>query len=95
VAVESSEQRKEEDNAKEQFEQERLRFIKERQRREEQLAAMEKALRRAEEDRKKEAVAQAKLRSLGVCVAGFRWVKQSGGYRCAGGSHYVSDSQLR
>jgi hypothetical protein len=31
---------------------------------------------------------------MGVCVAGFTWIKQSGGYRCAGGSHWVDYSQL-
>lgn len=46
------------------------------------------------ERRKKEQVVQQKLRDLGVCCAGFRWIKQSGGYRCAGGSHFVDDSQL-
>lgn len=47
-----------------------------------------------EERRKKEQLAQSRLRQMGVCVAGFQWIKQVGGYRCAGGSHWVSDSQL-
>ncbi len=47
-----------------------------------------------EERRKKEELAQNKLREMGVCVAGFRWIKQGGGYRCAGGTHWVNDSQL-
>jgi hypothetical protein len=34
------------------------------------------------------------LRQMGVCVAGFRWIKQASGYRCAGGTHYISNSQL-
>ncbi|KAF5346146.1 hypothetical protein D9758_009987 [Tetrapyrgos nigripes] len=64
---------------------------RERERREAEL----KARREAEEKaRKKEAQAQQKLRSMGVCVAGFRWIKSHGGYRCAGGSHFVSDAQL-
>lgn len=46
------------------------------------------------ERRKKEEQAQKKLREMGVCVAGFRWIKQSGGYGCAGGAHFVSDGQL-
>jgi hypothetical protein len=51
--------------------------------------------RKAEEDaRKKEAKAQQKLKTMGVCCMGFRWIKQSGGYRCAGGSHFVSDQEL-
>ena len=54
------------------------------------LAEME----RAREKQKKEQQVQAKLRHMGVCVAGFQWIKQSGGYRCAGGSHWVDDAQL-
>lgn len=53
--------------------------------------------RRMEEEKKrrqKEALAQSKLRQMGVCSMGFKWIKQSGGYRCAGGSHWVDDSQL-
>jgi hypothetical protein len=38
--------------------------------------------------------AQVKLRKMGVCPVGYRWIKQSGGYRCAGGSHWVDDSRL-
>ena len=52
-------------------------------------ARVENARRVAEEERKQE-----KLRQMGVCVAGFRWIKQAGGYRCAGGSHFVGDRQL-
>ena len=48
----------------------------------------------AEKREKAEEVAQTKLREMGVCVQGFRWIKQPGGYRCAGGSHWVSDGQL-
>lgn len=84
----------EEDEVKRQLEQERLRRESERRRREEELARLERKRRVAEEERRKEAEAQRKLRTLGVCVAGFRWIKQAGGYRCAGGSHYVSDAQL-
>jgi len=64
-------------------------------------AAQEKALaawreKQQEEERRKreEAKVQQKLRQMGVCVAGFQWIKQSGGYRCAGGSHFISDAQL-
>ena len=77
----------EEDEAKRRFEQERLQREFERRRRQEELARLER-------ERKKEEAAQKKLRTMGVCVMGFRWIKQAGGYRCAGGSHYVSDAQL-
>lgn len=49
---------------------------------------------RAAEQKKKEAAAQEKLRKIGVCCAGFQWIRQSSGYRCAGGSHFVSHGQL-
>jgi hypothetical protein len=38
--------------------------------------------------------AQMKLRQMGVCPVGYRWIKQSSGYRCAGGSHWVDNSSL-
>jgi hypothetical protein len=51
---------------------------------------------RVEEERKRkeEVKAQTKLRQMGVCPVGFRWIKQSTGYRCAGGSHFVSNAEL-
>jgi hypothetical protein len=82
------------DEAKRKWEEARLKELKHREelaRREAALAAKRKE---EEERRKKEQLAQAKLRTMGVCVAGFQWIKQSGGYRCAGGSHYVSDAAL-
>jgi DNA repair exonuclease SbcCD ATPase subunit len=36
-----------------------------------------------------------KLRRHSRCIQGFEWRKVSGGYRCAGGTHYVSDAELR
>jgi hypothetical protein len=47
-----------------------------------------------DEARKKDVEAQRKLKTMGVCPAGFRWTKQSGGYRCAGGFHFVTDREL-
>jgi hypothetical protein len=37
---------------------------------------------------------QQKLMNLGVCGQNYPWIKQSSGYRCAGGSHFISDSEL-
>lgn len=37
---------------------------------------------------------QARLQKIGLCPAGFTWVKVGGGYRCTGGSHFVTDAQL-
>ncbi|KAA1473256.1 P-loop containing nucleoside triphosphate hydrolase protein [Dentipellis sp. KUC8613] len=63
----------------------------ERMRREAELAARRQ---REEHERRREALAQEKLRNMGVCVAGFQWIKTGGGYYCAGGSHFISDAQL-
>jgi ATPase family associated with various cellular activities (AAA) len=54
------------------------------------------ALRReAEAKRKREEVqVQAKIRRMGVCVQGFQWIKQRHGYRCAGGTHFLSNAVL-
>ncbi|KAF2085428.1 P-loop containing nucleoside triphosphate hydrolase protein [Saccharata proteae CBS 121410] len=68
-----------------------LKAKKERERREEELR---RAREETERKRKEEARVQQKLRMMGVCCRGFRWIKQSQGYRCAGGFHYVSNDQL-
>ncbi|KAF8523920.1 P-loop containing nucleoside triphosphate hydrolase protein [Hysterangium stoloniferum] len=44
--------------------------------------------------REEEARIQSKLREMGVCPVGFRWIKQPSGYRCAGGGHFTSNEQL-
>ena len=64
-------------------EAERVRLEGERER----LRQQQEALRRERE-------AQRKLRVIGVCVAGFNWIKQPGGYRCCAGGHWVSDAQI-
>ncbi|OAL25146.1 hypothetical protein AYO22_05023 [Fonsecaea multimorphosa] len=75
-------------------EEERLQQLDIKRRKREKEETLRR-IKEAEEARKKcEAEAQKKLKMMGVCVAGFRWVKQNGGYRCAGGSHFVTDSQL-
>lgn len=59
-------------------------------------AAAEREARRREEEKRRneEAKVQAKIREMGVCVAGFRWIKQAGGYRCAGGFHFIDNATL-
>lgn len=50
---------------------------------------------KAEENKKKEeARKQEKLRIMGICPAGYRWIKQPGGYKCSAAGHFVSDAQL-
>ncbi|KAF2837532.1 P-loop containing nucleoside triphosphate hydrolase protein [Patellaria atrata CBS 101060] len=82
------------DEAKRRHEQERLKWLKIREVYE---AEVEELKRRKEEEmrrREREERAQRRLRDLGICPAGFRWVKQAGGYRCSAGGHFVDDAAL-
>lgn len=82
------------DELRRRLEEQRIRELEARARRERLQRELEARKQREIEKRKHEAHAQQKLRSMGVCVAGYQWTKQSSGYRCAGGSHFVSDAQL-
>ncbi|TMW56633.1 hypothetical protein Poli38472_006643 [Pythium oligandrum] len=42
----------------------------------------------------KERAMQTKLRKLCLCPAGFQWHRCGGGWRCGGGSHFVSNEEL-
>ena len=78
-------------------EREKARLKEQATRRAREKAAAELQAKRDEEKRQREqeAKAQQKLRELGVCPVGFRWIKMGNeGYRCAGGGHFVSASQL-
>ena len=46
-----------------------------------------------ERQRQKEAIME-RVAMIGRCVAGFEWRRQGSGYRCMGGSHFVSDSMI-
>lgn len=52
-------------------------------------------VKKEEEERKLKAKMQQKLLASGLCPAGYHWIPQCGGFRCAGGSHFVSDELLR
>jgi ATPase family associated with various cellular activities (AAA) len=80
--------------SKRRHEEARLKRELERREREAELAEIERKRKEKEAEKKREALAQKKLRDLGVCPVGYRWIKQMQGYRCAGGSHFVSDTQL-
>lgn len=59
--------------------------------------AREKIVKRLLEEearRKREAEMRRRLQVSGVCPMGYEWIKQAGGFRCAGGSHFMSDGQL-
>ncbi|KAG2151640.1 P-loop containing nucleoside triphosphate hydrolase protein [Suillus bovinus] len=72
----------------------RIRELEAKAARENTLAALKKQQEEEVRRRREEAQVQQKLREMGVCVAGFRWIKQSHGYRCAGGAHFISNDQL-
>ncbi|OBT47666.1 hypothetical protein VE00_02260 [Pseudogymnoascus sp. WSF 3629] len=75
-------------------EEARLQDEMERRAQEKLLAELERQRKAVEEEQRKEAKVQEKLRTIGICPAGFRWIKQDGGYRCSAGGHFVWDSQL-
>jgi hypothetical protein len=63
-------------------EEERLREI-------ERMEAAERARAQAEFEK-----IQQKLKHIGQCCMGFTWHRNGTGWRCAGGSHYVTDADL-
>jgi len=80
--------------AKRLHEQARLKSVRAKAAREKAEAELEAARTVAAEARKKEVAVQKKLKVMGICPMGFRWIKQSGGYRCSAGGHFVKDVQL-
>ncbi|KAJ5779630.1 ATPase AAA-type core [Penicillium paradoxum] len=86
--------KKADEDAKRRHEQARLKHELERRRQEAILEKLRKQQEALAEARRKEQANQTKLRTMGLCIAGFQWLKQAGGYRCAGGTHWVSDAQL-
>ncbi|KAI0070486.1 hypothetical protein K474DRAFT_793185 [Panus rudis PR-1116 ss-1] len=47
-----------------------------------------------QEEIKKDEVVQQKIRVMGDCPAGLPWIKEADGYRCTGGSHFLSNEEL-
>ncbi|KAL4931891.1 protein GbpA [Aspergillus undulatus] len=78
------------DDAKRRHEQRRLEELAKREKLEELRRKREKE----EEARRQEQKTQQKLGYMGVCPVGYQWIKQSSGYRCAGGSHSISNESL-
>jgi hypothetical protein len=63
--------------------------------REAELREIERKKQELKEKMRREAEERAKLKRSGKCPMGYEWIKQAGGYRCAGGSHWVSDAQAK
>ena len=80
--------------AQRQLEQQRLLQLAAAAEHEAKARELEKRRQQELEEKRVEAKAQQKLRQMGVCPVGYRWIKQVGGYRCAGGLHFVSAAQL-
>lgn len=68
--------------------------LEELKRQREATRLQELRARAAREGQAQEARIQAKLQQIGRCVAGFAWIKQATGYRCAGGAHFVTNAAL-
>lgn len=75
-------------------EEARIREMKAKAERERIQREAERMRQEEKKKRAKEEQVQVKLQNMGVCPVGYRWIKQAGGYRCAGGSHWVDDSKL-
>jgi hypothetical protein len=90
----SQDENNEDDESRRLLEAQRIQKELERRAKEEELRELERKRKEMEAQRKKEAEAQKKLRKMGVCCTGYHWVRQSGGWRCAGGSHWVSEGEL-
>ncbi|PLN78187.1 P-loop containing nucleoside triphosphate hydrolase protein [Aspergillus taichungensis] len=82
------------DEAKRRHEQARLQRLAQLREQEELLEKLAKEKAAREERQRQEEKAQRKLREMGICPAGYRWVKIDSGYRCSAGGHVVSDAQL-
>lgn len=79
---------------KRQLEQKRLQLEVERRKQESIGREIENKRRAREEVHRKEQANQQKLRVMELCIQGYRWIKQTGGYRCAGGYHWVTNAEL-
>lgn len=94
AAIQMKQDQNHDDEAMKRHEQERLKHELELRAYEDELKRLRKQKEEEQKRRKQEQEAQKKLRHMGVCPVGFQWIKQASGYRCAGGTHYVSNEQL-
>ncbi|KAF3920176.1 hypothetical protein AA313_de0204591 [Arthrobotrys entomopaga] len=61
---------------------------------EEKRRKLEEELREKQEEEKREKEIQKRIREMGLCYAGYDWVKQDGGYRCSAGVCWLSETSL-
>ncbi|KAL2257927.1 hypothetical protein VTK26DRAFT_8952 [Humicola hyalothermophila] len=87
------------DRQAEQRREEDYRQLQEEARKAATEAAREEIVKRLlgeEARRRREEEAKRKLQEMGRCPMGYAWIRQeaAGGWRCAGGSHWVGDGEL-
>ncbi|KAH7309562.1 ATPase protein [Stachybotrys elegans] len=88
------EEEKEERERAEEEERERAYQAELKARNEEMRRRLLEELAEEEKRREKEAKLKRQLEMSGRCPAGFSWIRQAGGFRCAGGSHFVTEGEL-
>lgn len=59
------------------------------------LKEIERKKRELEERLRREAEEKSRLEKSGRCPMGYRWIRQAGGYRYSGGSHWVADGDIK
>lgn len=62
--------------------------------RQRELEELEQRRREMESKLQREAEEKKQLGMIGRCPIGYSWIRQIGGYRCAGGSHWVPDREI-
>ena len=82
------------DEARRRWEEMRLKAAEAKRKADEEALRLKKLMEERQQAQQRERKVQERLKQMGLCVAGFRWIKQSHGYRCAGGTHFVTDVQL-
>ena len=59
------------------------------------LKSMREAIKYAEDEQYlKDAPIREKIRQMALCPAGYDWHREGDGWRCNGGSHFLSNAQL-
>ena len=105
-AKRQEEERVREEEEKKRLEEERIEQEEEAKRQEEERVREEEEKKRQEELQRPEDVPEggtlkvsdpekaAKLQKVSGCNQGYQWKKESGGWRCGGGAHYISDADF-
>lgn len=85
--------RQEEERARQEKEEERVRKEEEEKKRQEELQR-QKSVPQGGTLKISDPGKAAKLQAYSECTQGFEWKKESGGWRCAAGGHFISDADF-